>query len=144
MRLLPGVGVPHLDRHRARLQASARTLGFEFDPAAFDATVAAALAGGVGAPRRLRIALAHDGRLALTQAPLAPLPPGPLRLRLGSAGCPRRGRWPGTRRPGATNTTRASAPPRPRVRSTRCSSVPTASCSRAGAATCSCAWAAAG
>ena len=39
-------------------------------------------------PRRLRLALAHDGRLSLTQAPLAPLPAGEVRLRIAESRLP--------------------------------------------------------
>ncbi|HET9644297.1 MAG TPA: aminodeoxychorismate synthase component I [Burkholderiaceae bacterium] len=76
-------GVPLRHRHRDRLLRSARSLGFAFDPLAFDA----ALDGAVetlpsDAPHRLRIALRFDGRLSTTVAPLLPLPPGPLRVLL--------------------------------------------------------------
>jgi para-aminobenzoate synthetase/4-amino-4-deoxychorismate lyase len=69
----------HLDQHLARLERSARALGFAFDGgqvrAAVDAIVAELPAK---APSRLRVALAHDGQIAITHAPLAPLPAGPV------------------------------------------------------------------
>ena len=79
---MPGQGVRHFDRHLARLTRSARVLGFELDGAALLATLEAF---GRDAPivTRLRLALAHDGRVTLTHAPLAPLPAGPVRLRMG-------------------------------------------------------------
>jgi len=84
MRFVPGAGVAHRARHRARLAASARALGFAFDPAAFDAAIDAVTGELARAPahalHRLRIALAHDGRLTASHAPLAPLSPGPVRL----------------------------------------------------------------
>ena len=72
-------GVQHLDLHLARLGSSARVLGFEFDPvAAADALQACVLAPG--GPSRLRLALAHNGALQVTHAPLSPLPDGPVAL----------------------------------------------------------------
>ncbi len=76
-------GVRQRARHLARLAASAQRLGFALRREAAEAVLDAALAALEGEPSqpwRLRLALAHDGRLALTQAPLAPLPDGPLRL----------------------------------------------------------------
>jgi len=71
----------HLDQHLARLERSARALGFAFDGgqvrAAVDAIVAELPAK---APSRLRVALAHDGQVAITHASLAPLPAGPVGL----------------------------------------------------------------
>jgi para-aminobenzoate synthetase/4-amino-4-deoxychorismate lyase len=81
----PVTHIALLARHRARLAASARALGFSFEPAVFDAAVARALAelayakagagAAAGAPAswRIRVALRHDGRIAVTQAPLPPL-----------------------------------------------------------------------
>jgi para-aminobenzoate synthetase/4-amino-4-deoxychorismate lyase len=72
------LGIAHRARHRGRLAASAAALGFEFEPAAFDAIVERALAelspGGDGNdPWRVRVSLRHDGRLAFAHAPLPPL-----------------------------------------------------------------------
>jgi len=69
--------LPLLPRHLDRLARSAAALGFAFDREVAEA----ALRDGAAArpphapdtPRRLRLALRHDGRLLLTQAPLAPL-----------------------------------------------------------------------
>ncbi len=64
-------------RHLARLARSATALGFAWDAAAAEAALDAALATVQGpAPLgwRLRLALAHDGRLSTRHAVLAPLP----------------------------------------------------------------------
>jgi len=79
----PGQGVRHLERHLARLEHSAQVLGFEFDRAALLATLEAFGRDASGVITRLRLALAHDGQLSLTHAPLAPLPAGPIRLLVG-------------------------------------------------------------
>ena len=72
-----GLGPPALlDRHRARLAASARALGRPFDPDAFDALVRADAAGP---PVLLRVALRPDGTLHAVPRPLGPLPT-PLRI----------------------------------------------------------------
>lgn len=76
--------IERLDQHRARLAASARRLGFAFDAAAFDAALATLPAG----VQRVRLALAHDGRLDLACTPLAALPHGPVRLRLANEPLP--------------------------------------------------------
>ncbi|MCK6426215.1 MAG: bifunctional anthranilate synthase component I family protein/class IV aminotransferase [Burkholderiaceae bacterium] len=86
MRGEPHYGIALRDEHLARLARSAQALGFAFDAEAARALLdeaAQALAG----PTRLRLALAHDGRLSLRQAALAPLPAerdgvrgGPVRL----------------------------------------------------------------
>ena len=75
----PGQGVRHLARHLARLEHSARVLGFEFDRAALLATLDA-FARGAAVVTRLRLALAHDGRIGLAHAPLAALPGWPVKL----------------------------------------------------------------
>lgn len=60
-----------LDYHLARLQHSARALGFRLDPGA----VADALDRNAGpAPLRVRLTLAQDGTVAVTHGPLAPNP----------------------------------------------------------------------
>jgi para-aminobenzoate synthetase/4-amino-4-deoxychorismate lyase len=85
-----GEGVRHLERHLGRLERSAQVLGFELDRAALLATLQAHLqahlpanARGIPVVARLRLALAHDGRVTLTHAPLAPLPAGPVGLLIG-------------------------------------------------------------
>ncbi len=95
MRATRADGVAHLARHRARLAASARALGFAFDPAAFDDLLARTLRGlasATGAAWRLRVSLRFDGDLAIAQAPLAALPQSPLncvRVLLADAPLPR-------------------------------------------------------
>ena len=74
-------GIRHLERHLVRLARSARALGFAFERAAALQALHDALPGlAQGQPSRLRLALAHDGRLRLTHAPLAPLPAGAVKL----------------------------------------------------------------
>lgn len=74
-------GIRHVERHLARLARSARTLGFAFDrDAALEALRDALPTLAPGQPSRLRLALAHDGRLRLTHAPLAPLAHGAVKL----------------------------------------------------------------
>jgi para-aminobenzoate synthetase/4-amino-4-deoxychorismate lyase len=80
--------LPRLLRHLDRLARSAAALGFVFDPDAARARLEAAAAERSGSSRRLRLALAHDGRLSLTQAPLAPLPEGEVRLRFATQRLP--------------------------------------------------------
>jgi para-aminobenzoate synthetase/4-amino-4-deoxychorismate lyase len=65
--------LPHLPRHLARLQRSADALGFALDRDAAREALLEAAALARGTPQRLRLALAKNGRLALTRAPLAPL-----------------------------------------------------------------------
>lgn len=72
--------LPHLARHLARLQRSAAALGFAFDAAAARAALQDGAVQGRGTPQRLRLALAKNGRLDLTRAPLAPLPEGEVGL----------------------------------------------------------------
>jgi para-aminobenzoate synthetase / 4-amino-4-deoxychorismate lyase len=80
--------LPHLQRHLDRLGRSAAVLGFEFDRAAARSMLQAAAARPAATPRRLRLALAHDGRLSLVQAALAPLPDGEVLLRIAAARLP--------------------------------------------------------
>lgn len=75
----PEGGVEHLDRHLARLGGSAQQLGFVFDRDEARHLVEAQVRGlgtGAAARHRLRLSLAHDGRLQLTHAVLADLPLG--------------------------------------------------------------------
>ena len=101
MRASAGAGVAQRDRHLARLADSAQALGFAFDraaalaliegfvsrlpasdasaangwvvTAAAGATTATATATNGSATHRLRLSLAHDGRLTLTHGALAAL-----------------------------------------------------------------------
>jgi para-aminobenzoate synthetase / 4-amino-4-deoxychorismate lyase len=71
----PGRGVALWPRHLARLTHSAHVLGFAFDAeAAQQAVEECAL--GLREASRVRLALRHDGRLAITQAALRPLAEG--------------------------------------------------------------------
>ena len=68
-------GLQHLPRHLARLTRSARALGFAFDESAARALLAARTPDlPHDQPARVRLSLAHDGRLGLAHAPLPPLP----------------------------------------------------------------------
>ncbi|VVD81646.1 chorismate-binding protein [Pandoraea terrigena] len=82
-------GVAHLARHWARLAASAKCFGFRFDEAALraqiDALVATLSDDGV---HRVRLALSHDGTVAMTHGVLAPLPGKPVRVLLAAADDP--------------------------------------------------------
>jgi para-aminobenzoate synthetase/4-amino-4-deoxychorismate lyase len=73
-----GGRVRDLDRHLARLAASAGALGFPLDDAAVRERVAAAVAPGADA--RVRLVLHRDGRAEVTTQPLPPPPAGPVRL----------------------------------------------------------------
>jgi len=76
-------GVRHLDRHLARLAASAQALGFACDPELVKARIQAQLPTlPPGGPARLRLELDASGSVALTNAPLMALPDGPVRLRI--------------------------------------------------------------
>ena len=75
--------IAHLQRHLERLAASAAALGFAFDRQAALAALAAAQAELPPDQNvRLRLALAHGGAMHIGWAPLTPLPPGPVGLRL--------------------------------------------------------------
>jgi para-aminobenzoate synthetase/4-amino-4-deoxychorismate lyase len=87
----PGQEVRHLERHLARLERSAQALGFEFDREALLASMRTYMnthERNVRALARLRLSLAHDGRVTLTHAPLAPLPAGPVQLLVGDTVLP--------------------------------------------------------
>lgn len=81
LRWQPGEGLRHAARHLDRLQASAHALGFGFDRgearALLDRFAAETAPASVA---RVRLALAHGGRLALTHAPLPPLAASPVGL----------------------------------------------------------------
>jgi para-aminobenzoate synthetase / 4-amino-4-deoxychorismate lyase len=79
-----------LARHRRRLAASAAALGFDFDDAAFDAALVRALgACAAQRPARLRLALRAGGAFSHRCVPLAPLPSGPVMLRIEPRPLPR-------------------------------------------------------
>ena len=70
-------GVRQLDRHLARLEASAAALDFVFERASVEAALGGQLAALPPAtPSRLRLALHKDGRLELAATALDALPPG--------------------------------------------------------------------
>ena len=64
-------GFVRLAGHLARLEATARVLGFRFDRAAIDAALAAVAGEG---PLRVRLTLDREGAPAVEAAPLAPGP----------------------------------------------------------------------
>ncbi len=76
-------GVRQVERHLARLAASAAALHFAFPRAAIVAALRQQVAGlAPGQPSRMRLALHKDGRFEIVVAPLEPLPPGPVELLL--------------------------------------------------------------
>jgi len=76
-------GIRHQERHLARLGRSADTLGFHLPLASIRQALAEArLALPPGHPWRLKLEVRHGGAFTLTRAPLEPLPPGPVTLRL--------------------------------------------------------------
>jgi para-aminobenzoate synthetase/4-amino-4-deoxychorismate lyase len=79
MRATAERGVQHLDRHLARLGRSAQALGFVFDRIEAQRLVETqvrSLSDAIELRHRLRLSLAHDGRMQLTHAVLAELPTG--------------------------------------------------------------------
>lgn len=73
LRWEPAVGFIRLDRHLARLSASAAELGFAFDKDTATAALAEAVRGA-DAPVRMRLLLSSDGTAATTAQPFQPLP----------------------------------------------------------------------
>lgn len=76
LRWEPVTGFVRLDRHRARLQASALALGFAHAAAAVERALGN-VAGGT-APLRIRLTLARDGEVRCTSHPFEPIGPGTL------------------------------------------------------------------
>jgi branched-subunit amino acid aminotransferase/4-amino-4-deoxychorismate lyase len=78
-------GLRHLERHLARLDRSARALGFACQ---IDRVRREALKRGAellsNAPQRIRIALQRSGEIQIQSSPLSPLEPGPVKLLLAS------------------------------------------------------------
>ena len=82
LRWEPASGFLRLERHLARLAASARELGFACDPAETGQALHRAVAGK-DAPQRMRLLLGPDGELDVTGQPFQPLPDGTVwKLRL--------------------------------------------------------------
>ncbi|MBR8041783.1 bifunctional anthranilate synthase component I family protein/class IV aminotransferase [Burkholderia cenocepacia] len=79
-------GIRHLDRHLARLQRSADAFGFRFDADALRREIGERCAAldGDGA-YRMKLTLAKDGTIEIVEAPLKPLPAGPVGVLLASA-----------------------------------------------------------
>jgi para-aminobenzoate synthetase / 4-amino-4-deoxychorismate lyase len=78
MRFDPREGIAHLDRHLARMKASADALDFRFDrhEARNDLQAASFRAG----PSRIRLALARSGALSIELAPLGESPAEPVEV----------------------------------------------------------------
>jgi len=74
LRWEPGGGYLRLPLHLARLQDSARALGFA--PRADEVDDALARAAGGGKPLRVRLAMAADGACTVTTRPFTPFTPG--------------------------------------------------------------------
>lgn len=85
LRFTPGEGFAYLDRHLARLTASAAYWNFAYDAAAARAALDAAVVGATG-PTRVRLLLGPSGVLTVQTAPLGPSPEGPVEV--GLASCP--------------------------------------------------------
>ncbi len=71
LRWEPGEGFVRLDRHLARLYASAHALGFAADPGTIGETLRECQ--GERVPLRVRLTLAEDGKANATTAPFEPL-----------------------------------------------------------------------
>jgi len=79
MRFDPLAGLPLLERHLARMKASARTFGFEFDRHEARNELQAATFR-LRAPARVRLLLAPSGAIAIGIAPLPEAPAGPVQV----------------------------------------------------------------
>ncbi|KVQ69643.1 chorismate-binding protein [Burkholderia territorii] len=79
-------GIRHLERHLARLRRSADAFGFRLDADALRREIDAHCAALDGdGPYRMKLALAKDGAVDITAAPLKPLPAGPVGVMFASA-----------------------------------------------------------
>jgi para-aminobenzoate synthetase / 4-amino-4-deoxychorismate lyase len=85
MRHDPGEGVTHLDRHLARLGASADYFGFRFDETDTREAVEKAVASAPNRPCRVRLALARTGALRAACTAL-PVDPQAIRLAIDDVG----------------------------------------------------------
>jgi len=79
MRFDPLAGLPLLERHLARMKASARTFAFEFDRHEARNELQAATFR-LRAPARVRLLLAPSGAIAIGIAPLPDAPAGPVQV----------------------------------------------------------------
>jgi para-aminobenzoate synthetase/4-amino-4-deoxychorismate lyase len=77
MRFDPEEGMAELERHLARMKASAETLDFAFDRHHARNELQAATFG-LKAPRRLRLLLSRTGAIAIETRPLGPAPAAPV------------------------------------------------------------------
>ena len=77
MRFEPADGVRHLDRHLARLLASADHFGFDADRRAILEAVEKGVASAPGRPSRVRLSLSRDGTVRVVCTPL-PAEAGPV------------------------------------------------------------------
>ena len=90
MRWEPAAGFVRFDRHLARLYASARELGFSYDPERIGETLKAAVTDPAK-PLRTRLVLSADGDVHASTQPYEPLSPSKIwqvriaRIRLSSA-----------------------------------------------------------
>ena len=75
----PAEGIPLLERHLARLKASATALGFAFDRHAARNELQAATFR-LRAPARVRLLLSRSGNVAIGTAPMPPAPEGPVSI----------------------------------------------------------------
>lgn len=73
----PARGIPLLERHLARIKASAEALGFAFDRHAARNELQAATFRLRG-PARVRLLLSRKGNVAIGTAPMPPAPEGPV------------------------------------------------------------------
>ncbi|MDW6025063.1 aminotransferase class IV family protein [Mesorhizobium sp. BAC0120] len=73
MRWEPGTGFVRLERHLARLHASATELGFSHDPNRIDSALRNAVVGH-DKPLRVRLVLSADGEATASTQPYEPLP----------------------------------------------------------------------
>jgi len=79
MRFDPEQGIEHLERHIARMRASAAALDFAFDRHSVRNELQAATFR-LRDPKRVRMLLAKSGRIAIEIADLPPVPQGPVRV----------------------------------------------------------------
>jgi len=73
----PETGMPLLERHLARMRASAALFGFPFDRHAVRNELQAATFR-LRKPRRIRLVLAKSGAIAVEVSPMPPMPDGPV------------------------------------------------------------------